>query len=126
MWHGKVMADIKTTINTLGATYNKKVLIAETSYPFTFGYNDYTNNIIGSADQIISDYPATSLGQKNYLLALKSTVKSSSYGIGFAYWGTEWVSFKGNQATDGSSYENQALWDFNNKVLPAIEAFKND
>ncbi len=126
MWHGKVMADIKTTINTLGATYNKKVLIAETSYPFTFGYNDYTNNIIGSVDQIISDYPASSLGQKEYLLALKGTIKSSSYGIGFAYWGTEWIAFKGNQATDGSSYENQALWDFNNRVLPAIEAFKND
>lgn len=125
-FHGKIMADIKTTINTLGSAYNKKVLIAETSYPFTFDYNDYTNNIVGNADQIISEYPATSLGQKNYLLALKRIIKSSDYGIGFAYWGTEWVSFKGNQATDGSSYENQALWDFNNKALPAMEAFKKD
>lgn len=126
IFHGKIMADIKTTINTLGSAYNKKVLIAETSYPFTFANNDFTNNIVGSADQIISEYPATSLGQKNYLLALKSIIKSSDYGIGFAYWGTEWISFKGNQATNGSSYENQAIWDFNNKALPAMEVFKRD
>ena len=28
-----------------------------------------------------------------------------------------WIAFKGNQATNGSTWENQALWDFNNNAL---------
>ena len=124
MYHGKSLTDVKNTINFLGNLYNKKVIIAETSYPFTFGYNDWTNNIIGLPSQIIEDYPPTPEGQKQFMLTLRSTISQSTFGAGFAYWGTEWVSFKGNQATNGSSYENQAMWDFANKVLPAIEVFK--
>jgi arabinogalactan endo-1,4-beta-galactosidase len=123
IWHGKILVDVQNTINTLGQAHNKKVIIAETAYPFTLDYNDWTNNILGSNNQIITDYPATPDGQKNYLLALKNTIKQSPYGKGFGYWGTEWVAFRGNQSTNGSSYENQAMWDFNNKALPATQVF---
>jgi arabinogalactan endo-1,4-beta-galactosidase len=54
---------------------------------------------------------------------LKSHLKTNSTAIGFCYWGGEWVSFKGSTATNGSSWENQALWDFTGKALPAIEVF---
>ena len=123
IWHGKVLADVTTTINTLSQNFNKKVIIAETAYPFTFGYNDYTNNILGLPSQIISDYPATNDGQKAYLLALKNVIKQTSKGIGFCYWEAEWVAFRGPTSTNGSSWENQSLWDFNNNALPAIDVF---
>lgn len=123
IWHGKSLVNLKNTINTLGQTHNKKVIIAETAYPFTFGYNDYTNNIIGLDSQIIPTYPATTTGQKNYMLAIKNLLKETEYGLGFAYWGTEWVAFKGATATNGSSWENQALYDFNNKALPVMDVF---
>lgn len=123
IWHGKNLANLSATINTLGATYNKKVVIAETSYPFTLGWNDWTNNVLGSNDQIITAYPATPEGQKSYMLALKSVIKNTQKGIGFCYWGTEWVAFRGVQSTNGSSWENQAMWDFNNKALPVMEVF---
>jgi arabinogalactan endo-1,4-beta-galactosidase len=125
IWHGKSLVDVKNTINNLGQTFNKKVIIAETSYPFTFGYNDWTNNIIGDATQIIPEYPATADGQKNYMLAIKALIKETTFGHGFCYWGGEWISFRGAQATNGSSYENQALWDFNNKALPVMNVFAN-
>ena len=102
---------------------NKKVIIAETSYPFTLGFNDWTNNILGTTNQIISSYEATPFGQKSYLLALKEKIKGTQQGFGFCYWGTEWVSFRGNQSTNGSPWENQSLWDFNNRALPAMAAF---
>jgi arabinogalactan endo-1,4-beta-galactosidase len=54
---------------------------------------------------------------------LKTHLKTNSTAIGFCYWGGEWVSFKGSTATNGSSWENQALWDFTGKALPAIEVF---
>jgi len=33
------------------------------------------------------------------------------------------ASEQGIQAADGSPWENQALWDFNNRALPAINVF---
>ncbi|WKL45498.1 glycosyl hydrolase 53 family protein [Flavobacterium sp. ZE23DGlu08] len=123
IWHGKDLEVVKTTINTLGKTYNKKVIIAETAYPFTLGYNDWTNNIVGLDSQLVSGYPATPDGQKSFVLAIKTVVKESEYGLGFAYWGGEWISFKGNQAANGSTFENQAFYDFNNKALPVLQVF---
>ncbi|WP_281637652.1 glycoside hydrolase family 53 protein [Flavobacterium marginilacus] len=123
VWHGTDLAVVKSTINNLGTKFNKKVLIAETAYPFTLEYNDWTNNIVGLANQLVPGYPATPEGQKSFILAIKDIVKTSNSGIGFAYWGGEWVSFKGNQATDGSTFENQALYDFTNKALPVFQVF---
>jgi arabinogalactan endo-1,4-beta-galactosidase len=123
IWHGKDLEVVKTTIITLGKTYNKKVIIAETAYPFTLGYNDWTNNIVGLDTQLVSGYPATPDGQKSFVMAIKTVVKESEYGLGFAYWGGEWISFKGNQAANGSTFENQAFYDFNNKALPVLQVF---
>ena len=123
IWHGKNLEEVKSIINSLGETYNKKVIIAETAYPYTLGFNDWTNNILGLNNQIIPLYSATPIGQKDYLLALKSKIKETQMGFGFCYWGTEWVAFRGNQATNGSPWENQSLWDFNNKALPAMAVF---
>jgi arabinogalactan endo-1,4-beta-galactosidase len=126
VWHGKNLSDLNTTITTLGQTHNKKVIIAETAYPFTLGYNDWTNNIVGQNDQLITTYPASNDGQKNYILAIKNLVKQNSKGLGFCYWGAEWIAFRGPTATNGSSWENQALWDFNNNALPVMDAFSQN
>lgn len=126
IWHGKSLPNLQNTMNTLGQLYNKKVLIAETAYPFTLNWNDYTNNIVGLDTQILPAYAASNDGQKQYLLAIKNLVKQSTNGIGFCYWGAEWVAFRGPTSTNGSSWENQALWDFTNNSLPVIEAFSKD
>jgi arabinogalactan endo-1,4-beta-galactosidase len=126
VWHGKILSDVNATITSLGETHNKKVIIAETAYPFTLGYNDYTNNILGLADQLVPTYPATNQGQKEFLLAIKNLVKQNSRGLGFCYWGAEWLAFRGPTATNGSSWENQALWDFNNNALPVMDAFSQN
>lgn len=124
IWHGKNLSDVNATITSLGQTHNKKVIIAETAYPFTLNWNDLTNNIVGQNDQLITTYPASNEGQKNFVLAIKNLVKQNSYGLGFCYWGSEWVAFRGTESTNGSSWENQALWDFNNNALPVMDAFK--
>lgn len=126
IWHGKDLNVVKNTINSLSATHNKKVIIAETAYPFTLDWNDWTNNIMGLESQLITAYPATPAGQKSYLLAIKNLVKDTTNGIGFCYWGSEWVAFRGTESTNGSSWENQALWDFNFNALPVMEAFSKE
>jgi arabinogalactan endo-1,4-beta-galactosidase len=123
VWHGKDLAVVKSTIDALGSKFTKKVIIAETAYPFSLGYNDWTNNIVGLDSQLVSGYPATPEGQKNYMLAIKDLVKTSKSGIGFSYWGGEWIAFKGKEATNGSTFENQAFYDFTNKSLPVLAVF---
>jgi arabinogalactan endo-1,4-beta-galactosidase len=126
IWHGKDLNEVKNSINSLSTTHNKKVIIAETAYPFTLLWNDWTNNIVGLENQLITTYPANSEGQKNYLNAIKLLLKQTQNGIGFCYWGSEWVAFRGNEATNGSTWENQALWDFNNNSLPVMEVFNQN
>ncbi len=124
IWHGKSLSDLQAMMNTLGSTYNKPVVMAEISYPFTLDWNDYTNNIIGLENQLVPAYPATPIGQKNFVAEIVSMVKKNPKGIGFCYWGAEWIAHRGPTASNGSTWENQALWDFNNNSLPALEAFK--
>ncbi|NUO01369.1 MAG: glycosyl hydrolase 53 family protein [Saprospiraceae bacterium] len=123
-WHGKNFFQLEHNITQLGANFGKKVVIAETAYPFTFTWNDQTNNVIGLSEQIHPDYPASVEGQRIFLLRIRDIVRNNTYGAGFCYWGAEWVAFKGNSATDGSPWENLALWDFNFRALPALEAFE--
>ncbi|WP_417940754.1 glycoside hydrolase family 53 protein [Flavobacterium sp. RS13.1] len=121
--HGKDLTQVASTIDDLGEKYGKKVVIAETSYPFTFLYNDFTNNIIGDSSQIIPEFPATPKGQKAFVLAVRAAVEASAHGQGFAYWGGEWVAFRGKQSAFGSTYENQALYSFDNNALSVMQAF---
>ena len=123
VWHGTNLDNLKNKINFLSQTYNKKVLIAETAYPFSLSWNDWTNNIVGLQNQLIPGYADNGEGQKKYLMDLKNWSRQSSSCIGFCYWGGEWVAFRGPQAKDGSAWENQTLWDFNNNTLPVISAF---
>jgi arabinogalactan endo-1,4-beta-galactosidase len=124
MWHGKNLNTLQNTINQLGTTYSKKVVIAETAYPFTLDYNDFTNNIVGLQNQLIPAYTATQNGQKEFLLALKNLVQQSESAIGFCYWEPAWVAFRGPNSTNGSPWENQALWDFGNNSLSGLEFFQ--
>lgn len=126
IWHGNNLSNVTNAINLVGQTYNKKVLIAETAYPFTLSWNDWTNNIVGLDNQLIPAFPASNSGQKSFVLAIKNALKQSNYGQGFCYWGGEWLAFRGTQSTNGSSWENQALWDFNNNSLPVMDAFNQN
>jgi len=127
LWHGKSITELENKLVLLSTAFGKPTLIAETAYPFTLQWNDWTNNIVGQEDQLIlPDFPASPQGQLDFLLAIKDIVNKHPEKVnGLCYWGADLVSFKGPQATDGSAWENQALFDFNNKVLPAIEAFSH-
>ncbi|MGZ2368294.1 glycoside hydrolase family 53 protein [Ancylomarina sp. YFZ004] len=125
LWHGKDFDALSNKIGLLGEKYKKPIVIAETAYPFTLEWNDFTNNILGSEDQLIlPDFPASPLGQKAFLMKIRQIMESNNHGIGFCYWGGELVAFKGKQAKDASPWENQALYDFKQTALPVLDVFK--
>lgn len=124
-WHNRTLSELQTDLNALATTFDKDIFIAETAYPFSTGWNDYTNNVVGSTTAILSGYSATAAGQLQYLTDLRTVVHniSNSHGIGFCYWSPDWVAFRGTTATNGSSWENLTLFDFNNIALDGWNAF---
>lgn len=127
IWHGKSLDALKNTLRELGRSHNKQTIIAETAYPFTLEWNDWTNNIVGLDEQLIlPEYPASVDGQRAFVKAIKEIVRELESGIGFCYWGAELTAWKGEEATDASPWENQALFDFTNQALPALLEFKVD
>ncbi len=120
-WHGKSIDTLVMNMNALAIAYNKSVFICETAYPFTLSWNDQTHNVIGLNSQLIPEFPATPAGQKAYMEALIKQIKPVKNVLGICYWGAEWVSYKGTQSTQGSSWENQAWFDFTGKALPVLE-----
>lgn len=128
IWHGKDLDDLKTVLNNISQAQQKDLVIAETAYPFTLGWDDWTNNIVGLEDQLIlPQYPATPDGQKKFMQKINTLLTEEiPRGFGFCYWGAELIAWKGNQATDASPWENQALFDFDHKALPVLDAFRVD
>lgn len=125
IWHGKNLSLLQTTLKQLAR--HKPVVIAETAYPFTLGWNDWTTNLVGLPEQLIlPEYPATPQGQRDFLKKIKAIVQETPRGAGLCYWGAEWTAWKGPTATDGSPWENQALFDFDHRALPALRVFKPD
>ncbi len=121
IWHGKSLDSLKQALIGLNQQLQKPTLIAETAYPFTLSWNDWTNNIVGTNSQLIAGFDPTPEGQKDYWQAILQTAKESKQCLGVCYWGAEWVSYKGNTATNCSTWENQAFWDFDRKALPILD-----
>ena len=123
-WHGKSLNDLQNQLSSLSINFEKEILIAETSYPFTLGWNDWTNNNVGLEEHLIlPDYPASPQGQKDFIRDIKNLVFEVNNGIGFCYWGADRIAWDGETSTNGSTWENQAVFDFENKVLPVLKEF---
>ncbi|CAN5830959.1 hypothetical protein BH10BAC2_BH10BAC2_21730 [soil metagenome] len=124
-WDNKDIAVLQQTLNALTATYQKPVMIAETAYPFTLQWKDNTNNIVGLTNQLVTGYDATPAGQLAFLTKLRNILAAvpNNRGAGFCYWEPDWVAFPGGTVIEGSSWENLALFDFENTALPALGVY---
>jgi arabinogalactan endo-1,4-beta-galactosidase len=126
-WHGTTSA-MTNTVRDMRSRYGKPVVIVETAYPFTLSENDDEKNTIHSSSQLPSDYPASPTGQASNLKAVLNAARSGG-AMGVFYWEPMWTAVKGNgwdpaNPNSGSQWENQALFDFNGKALPAMREFK--
>lgn len=119
-WHG-TLNNLQNNLNDLAIRYGKEIIVVETAYPWTLLWNDNTNNLVGNSNQLLSGYPATVQGQKDFLIDLINIVKSTTgnKGVGVFYWEPAWISTQ----TFGSPWENLALFDFSGELLSSISAF---
>ena len=108
-FHGTDLGVVENNLKNLHTTFSKEVCIVETSYPWSYSWNDNTQNQVGEGNDLLDDCPATKEGQKKYLKKLCEAVQSAG-GTGVFYWGADSISVTGYQNT----LENQAWFDFNN------------
>lgn len=120
-WHGQSLDSLEQTLVRLEQRFARQVMIAETAYPFTLGWADHTNNVIGMPEQLLPGFPATPAGQSAFVRALRERLQSLKRPTGICYWGAELVAWRGQTATDGSPWENQAVFDFDHQALPVLE-----
>ena len=124
-WHG-TLDSLKSNLADLTKRYDKDVIVVETAYPWSLNWTergglDNDNNIFGMESDIHSGYPPTIEGQTEFFKALIHIIRTvpGGRGIGVYYWEPEWISVEGL----GSHWENAALFDFEGRVLPSIDAF---
>ena len=120
-WSDYEVADVSDAIASLGSSYNKKVMIVETAYPFTTENVDAANNILGK-----SVYPASQQGQLEFLLDLKREIKEGN-GFGLVYWEPGWVSTDCSTLWgEGSHWDNATLFDNDGNPTLGMNFFNDD
>lgn len=129
-WHGS-LAELQHNLNDISARYEKDVVVVETAYAFTEKDADGHPNIARS-EMAVEGYPFTPEGQHAMLRDVMSVVRDvpGGRGIGIFYWEPTWTAVKGNgwnpeDPESGNEWENQALFDYDNRALPALNAFLN-
>lgn len=129
-WHGNNVANMQSGLMTVSRDLTQDIMVVETAYPFTLAFNDNVHNNVGMESQLAPFYPASPAGQHDFLLALHNALKRvpNNRGIGYCYWAPDWVAHTPSSSsfTQGSSWENVTLFDFNNEVNPAIEVYGLD
>lgn len=123
-WSVYPFQKIPLAIDSLRKTFNKRVMIVETAYPFTLENADSAGNILGE-DALIPAYPATPQGQLNYLTDLTKNVITGG-GEGVIYWEPAWISSDCRTPWGhGSHWDNATFFDTRNKneALPAFGFF---
>ena len=122
-WSTHTLDTLSEAIASLTETYGKKVVVLETSYPWTLQNFDKANNILAE-DSLAPGYPATPQGQLEYMQALINAVIAGG-GSGVVYWEPAWVSTRCSTLWgQGSHWENATLFDENHNALPAMSIFK--
>lgn len=132
-WHG-TLAQLHTNLLDLASRYNKDLIVMETAYGFTLQNGDSCPNVFGQSQVNTAGYPATTDGQYNFLTALRNTLNGGSHVLGFVYWEPTWLpgatwatsqgmSYIGTSGSQGSNWDNQAIFDFNGKALRSVQLF---
>ena len=104
-WHG-TLENLQNVLGEIATKYNKKVMVAETSYAFTDEDSDFFGNTIGAGSGVTKPYPYTIQGQANSVRNVIDAVAKTPNGIGVCYWEGTWIS------AGGADYDaNKALWE---------------
>ena len=153
-WQGDTK-NLTSVLKGIGDRYNKYVMVAETAYPYTSEDGDTFGNVVSKDSSNVNfRYDISVEGQANCIAdVFQAVANCGKHGIGAFYWEPAWLGvpdkwwneqkelwekYGSGWATQyageydssvkesgGSSYDNQALFDFNGNPLESLKVFEN-
>jgi arabinogalactan endo-1,4-beta-galactosidase len=127
-WHGP-LAGLQSNVASLAARYDKDIVIAETSYPWTLENPRGQPDRFCTGEEQLPDaetYPATADGQAAYFEALRAVLQQvpGGRGLGFFVWEPAWLDGVGWGPGSPNPYANLTLFDDHGCALPALRTFR--
>lgn len=89
-WHGS-LENLQNVLTKVAETYGKEVMVAETSWCYTYEDGDGSGNTIGEGSLSSEYYDISVQGQADELRAVIQTVANIPNGIGVFYWEPAWI-----------------------------------
>lgn len=107
-WHG-TLTNLATEFKKVKETYNKDVMVAETSYAYTLEDSDGHDNTVRVGNNDTAENttePFTEQGQATAIRNLINTVNNAG-GLGVYYWEPAWLTVGDTRGRTGDAYDNQ-------------------
>ena len=147
-WHGSLQM-LEDNMNDIAVRYGKELIIAEVSMGYTMeDYKDYEKLSDGerkgyaTKPELVAkiEYPMTIQGQVDFTKDFLNRVAhvADNKGAGFFWWEPAWIPVPGSAwATPaslkymndpgpcGNEWANQALFDYEGNVLPALSVIRD-
>ena len=145
-WHG-TLDELEYNMRDMAQRYKKELIVAEVSMGFTMDdYADYEklepNERKGMATkpELVEklQYSMTKKGQSDFMQDIMERISSIRGGRGFYYWEPGWIPvpgcgwateaalrYTGEKGPGGNEWANQALFDYDGNVLPALETIRD-
>lgn len=151
-YHGS-LDNLSNVLSYVSNTYDKKVMVSETSYCYTDEDTDFFANSISSQTDCDKPYDFSLQGQVTHVRNVIDIVNQIPKGIGVFYWEGAWISAGGTSYIEnkqkwesfgsgwassyakeydpedagkyygGSSVDNQAFFDSKGHVLESLKVF---
>ena len=147
-WHGTLQM-LEDNMNDMAARYGKELIVAEVSMGYTMeDYKQYEKlkdserKGYATKPELVAkiEYPMTVQGQVDFTKDFLNRVAHvrDNKGLGFFWWEPAWIPVHGSGwATPaslkymndpgpcGNEWANQALFDYDGNVLPALEVIRD-
>ncbi|MBO5607009.1 MAG: glycosyl hydrolase 53 family protein [Treponema sp.] len=120
-WHGSP-EDLTKNMKDLSERYKKDLVVAETAYAFTQDDGDGQGNVFKSFSSASRGYLASVQGQASAVRDVIAAAASVPRGKGVFYWEPAWIPVEGAglSATEGDTWENQGMFDYEGRALPSL------
>lgn len=111
-WHG-TFENLTGQLQAIADTYDKKVMVVETSYAYTLEDGDGHGNTIHSEANLVKGYPASEQGQASLVRDVMAAVASlGEAGLGVFYWEPAWLPVTVYTEGDNAVWaKNQEAWE---------------
>jgi arabinogalactan endo-1,4-beta-galactosidase len=116
-WHGD-LSNLTNLLKQIASLYGKKVIVAETSYAYTYENGDgHVNTISADSSGIDLNYSVSVQGQAQEISdVIKAVTSVGEEGIGVFYWEGAWIPVNAYTEDDP---DGESIWKLNSQAWEA-------